>query len=136
FVSPFFQGNPGYDGRVTFARIKYKGAYECGREGPGWAHDYPRTESHFMHILREISSIRPFVERGPIVGSALVRLDERELFSYPTAILAQRRGWALSDAELKAHQPSTKRGGLIMFDAIEGNPNPHYRNLLAQWKRA
>jgi hypothetical protein len=39
FVSPFYSGNPQYDGRVTFARIKYKGAYECGREGPGWAHD-------------------------------------------------------------------------------------------------
>lgn len=23
FVSPFFRGNPVYDGRVTFARIKY-----------------------------------------------------------------------------------------------------------------
>ena len=32
FVSPFFAGNPTYDGRVTFARIKYRGAYECGRE--------------------------------------------------------------------------------------------------------
>src|SRR5947199_3884484 len=52
FVSPFFAGNPLYDGRVTFARIKYQGSYECGAEGPGWSHDYPRTESHFMRIMR------------------------------------------------------------------------------------
>jgi len=37
FVSPFFRGNPAYEGRVKFARIKYAGSYECGREGPGWA---------------------------------------------------------------------------------------------------
>ena len=136
FVSPFFQGNPGYDGRVTFARIKYKGAYECGREGPGWAHDYPRTESHFMHILREITSIKPFIERGPIAGSALVRLDERELFSYPIAYLSEPGGWTLDDAELKGLQQYIKRGGFIIFDDIEGDPNPDYRNLLAQWRRA
>jgi hypothetical protein len=69
FVSPFFAGNPTYDGRVTFARIKYRGSYECGREGPGWAHDYPRTESHFARILRDISAVRPFVEHGPITGA-------------------------------------------------------------------
>ena len=52
FISPFFRGNPEYDGRVTFARIQYQGAYECGGEGPGWSHDYPRTESHFVRIMR------------------------------------------------------------------------------------
>src|SRR4051812_13724757 len=73
FISPFFSGNPQYDGRVTFARIKYQGNYECGREGPGWAHDYPRTESHFMRIMREISTMRPFVEKGPVIGSVILR---------------------------------------------------------------
>ena len=48
FVSPHHRGNPAYDGRVTFARIKYQGRYECGGQGPGWAHDYPRAEWHFM----------------------------------------------------------------------------------------
>src|SRR3982751_4557376 len=60
FVSPFFHGNPQYDGRVTFARIKYSGAYECGGEGPGWSHDYPRTDVNFVRIMKEISSIKPF----------------------------------------------------------------------------
>lgn len=136
FISPFFQGNPGYDGRVTFARIKYRGAYECGREGPGWAHDYPRTESHFVRILSEITSIRPFIERGPIIGSTLVRLDERELFSYPIAYLSEPGGWTMSDAELDGLRKYITRGGFIIFDDIEGDPNPDYRNLLAQWRRA
>jgi hypothetical protein len=136
FVSPFFRGNPGYDGRVTFARIKYRGAYECGAEGPGWSHDYPRTDWHFARILRDITSIRPFVQTGPIIGSALVRLDEPTLFNYPIAYLSEPGGWQLSDAEIAGLRKYIKRGGFIIFDDIEGEPNPDYRNLLAQWTRA
>src|SRR3954465_94925 len=66
FISPFFAGNPLYDGRGTFARIMYQGTCECGREGPGWAHDYPRTDVHFMRIMKEITFMRPFVEKGPV----------------------------------------------------------------------
>ena len=136
FVSPFFRGNPEYEGRVTFARIKYAGAYECGREGPGWAHDYPRTDVHFMRILREISNVRPFVERGPIIGSALIRLDAPELFSYPIAYLSEPGGWRMNPAEINGLRKYIARGGFIIFDDIEGDPNPDYRNLLAQWQRA
>ncbi|MBL0173339.1 MAG: DUF4159 domain-containing protein [Gemmatimonadaceae bacterium] len=136
FVSPFFAGNPTYDGRVTFARIKYRGAYECGSEGPGWAHDYPRTESHFMKILRELSTIRAFVERGPIIGSVVVRLDEPAMFRYPVAYLSEPGGWVLSDAELLGLRKYISHGGFIIFDDIEGDPNPDYRNLVEQWRRA
>ena len=54
-----------------------------------------------MRIMREITSIRPFVERGPIIGSAIVRLDEPELFGYPIAYLSEPGGWTMSDAELR-----------------------------------
>ena len=52
YQPPDFHGNPRYDGRFTFARIKYRG-YEhwAGREGPGWSHDYPDAEENFMKIL-------------------------------------------------------------------------------------
>lgn len=136
FVSPFFRGNPKYDGRVTFARIKYRGAYECGGEGPGWAHDYPRTDWHFVKILREITLTNPFVASGEIMGSALVRLDEPALFSYPIAYLSEPGGWTMDDAELAGLRQYIARGGFIIFDDIEGEPNPDYRNLLAQWGRA
>ena len=136
FVSPFFAGNPAYDGRVTFARIRYRGGYECGREGPGWAHDYPRTESHFMRILRDISTVRPFVEHGPITGSAVVRLDEPALSFYPIAYLSEPGGWTMSDAEVTGLRNYIQRGGFMIFDDIEGQPNPDYENLLVQWRRA
>lgn len=136
FVSPFFRGNPAYDGRVTFARIKYSGSYECGGEGPGWSHDYPRTDVHFMKVMSEITSMRPFVERGAIQGGAVVRLDEPALWNYPIAYLSEPGGWQLSDTELQGLRQYIKRGGFIIFDDIEGEPNPDYRNLVAQWRRA
>lgn len=136
FVSPFFAGNPVYDGRITFARIKYQGDYECGGEGPGWSHDYPRTETHFMEILRELSSIHPFVSQGNITGSVLVRFDQPEIFRYPVAYLSEPGGWNLTDAELKGLQKYIGSGGFIIFDDIEGDPNPDYRNLVYQWRRA
>ena len=136
FVSPFFAGNPTYDGRITFARIKYRGSYECGGQGPGWSHDYPRTESHFMRILRELSTARTFVESGPIIGSAVVRLDEAEIFRYPIAYLSEPGGWVLSDGELLGLRKYIGQGGFVIFDDIEGDPNLDYRNLVEQWRRA
>jgi hypothetical protein len=136
FVSPHFAGNPAYDGRVTFARIKYGGGYECGREGPGWAHDYPRTESHFVRILRDITTVKPFVEQGAITGSAVVRLDEPALSFYPVAYLSEPGGWRMSDAEVTGLRNYIQRGGFIIFDDIEGAPNSDYDNLIAQWRRA
>ena len=136
FVHPYFRGNPPYDGRVTFARIKYQGAYECGGQGPGWSHDYPRADAHFMRILKEITSMRPFVEQGPIIGSAIVSLEDRALFSYPIAYMSEPGGWRLSDAEIRGLKRYIERGGFIIFDDIEGDPNPDYQNLLFQWRRA
>ena len=77
YQPPEFHGNVPYDGRFTFARIKYRG-YEhwAGREGPGWSHDYPDAEENFTKILRDITNVRPFIEAGPMVGSVLVALDD------------------------------------------------------------
>lgn len=136
FVSPYFAGNPTYDGRVTFARVKYRGGYECGGEGPGWAHDYPRTESHFARILRDISTVDAFVENGAITGSTVLRLDEPALSYYPVAYLSEPGGWQMSDAEVAGLRNYITRGGFIIFDDIEGEPNPDYRNLIVQWRRA
>lgn len=136
FVSPFFRGRPTYDGRITFARIKYRGSYECGGEGPGWAHDYPRTEANFVKILAALSTTRVFLGGGPIIGGDVVRLDEPALNRYPVAYLSEPGGWELSPAELEGLKGYIAKGGFIIFDDIEGDPNPDYRNLLVQWKRA
>src|SRR5205807_3367971 len=68
YVPPAFHGNTKYDGRFTFARIKYRGYAHFTDEGPGWSHDYPRSDVHLMKIMRELTALRPFVQRGEIAG--------------------------------------------------------------------
>ena len=79
--------------------------------------------------------MRPFVERGPVIASVILRLDDPEIFKYPVAYLSEPGGWNMTDSELKALRQYITRGGFIIFDDIEGDPNPDYRNLLGQWRR-
>jgi len=117
YTPPDFHGNPSYDGRFTFARIKYRGyLHWSGREGPGWSHDYPDAEQNFTKILRDISVVRPFVEAGPIVGSALVALDEPELFRYPVSYMSEPGGWQPNDKEIAGFRAYLLKGGFMIFD--------------------
>lgn len=117
YQPPDFHGNPPYDGRFTFARIRYRG-YEhwAGREGPGWAHDYPDAEENFAKILRDVTAIRPFVEEGPIVGSVLVSLDDPLLFKYPVSYMSEPGGWHPNDKELDGFRRYIEKGGFMIFD--------------------
>jgi hypothetical protein len=117
YAHPEFHGNPLYDGRFTFARIKYRG-YEhwSGREGPGWSHDYPDAEENFVKILRDISSVRPFIKDGPIIGSAVVALDDPALFKYPVSYMSEPGGWHPNEKEIAAFRAYFLRGGFMIFD--------------------
>jgi len=117
YTPPDFHGNPAYDGRFTFARLKYRGyAMWAGREGPGWAHDYPDADEHLMRILREVTAVRPFVEAGNIVGGAIVALDDPALFRYPVGYLSEPGGWTPTDAEVKGMHDWLLKGGFVIFD--------------------
>lgn len=117
YQPPEFAGNVPYDGRFTFARIRYKG-YEhwAGREGPGWSHDYPDAEENFSKILRDITNIRPFVEQGPMLGSVLVAVDDPLLFKYPVSYMSEPGGWHPSDKEVAAFRSYLLKGGFMIFD--------------------
>lgn len=117
YAPPDFHGNPPYDGRFTFARIKYRGYGRwSGREGPGWSHDYPDADVHFMRILREVTSMRPFVAAGPILGGAIVALDDPALFKYPVAYLSEPGGWFPTPAEAAALGKYLHKGGFLIID--------------------
>src|SRR5688572_19601220 len=79
-----FKGNTRYDGRFTFARIRYRGAGCFSPEGPGWSHDFPRAEMNLMQIMREVTVLKPFLDGGNIFS-----LDDKELFKYPVAYLSE-----------------------------------------------
>lgn len=122
YTPPDFRGNPAYDGRFTFARIKYRGYGRwSGREGPGWSHDYPDADVHFMKILREITTMRPFTNAGQIIGGAIVALDEPELFKYPVAYLSEPGGWFPTPAEVKGFRNYILKGGFVIVDDFPPN---------------
>jgi hypothetical protein len=122
YQPPDFHGNVPYDGRFTFARIRYRGFdHFSGREGPGWSHDYPDAEENFTKIVRDISTIDPFVQQGPMVGSVLVALDDPLLFKYPVAYMSEPGGWHPNDKEIAGFRTYLEKGGFIIFDDFREN---------------
>ena len=143
YTPPEFNGNPPYDGRFTFARIWYRGYdHWAGREGPGWSHDYPDAEVNFAKILRDVTNMNPFVEvqgkQGPIIGSALVKLDDPELFKYPVSYMSEPGGWHPNDKEIAGLRAYLLKGGFMIFDDFREGWNGSYdwTNLQQQMARA
>ena len=120
-MPPDWEKNVPYDGRFTFVRLKYRG-YEKfnGREGPGWSHDYPRAESHFMRIIQEITSIRPFVEAPGTPGGIILGIEDPELFRYPVAYFSEPGGWFPQPGEITALRNYMQKGGFVIFDDFDG----------------
>jgi hypothetical protein len=122
YQPPAFAGNIPYDGRFTFARIRYKG-YEhwSGREGPGWSHDYPDAEENFDKILRDVTNMNPFIEQGAMVGSVLVAVDDPLLFKYPVSYMSEPGGWEPDEKEIAAFRTYLLKGGFMIFDDFREN---------------
>lgn len=121
WTPPDFRGNAPYSGRFTFARIKYRGyGHFSGREGPGWSHDYPRAEAHLMRIMRQITTMRPFLEFEDMVGGVILALDDPELFRYPVAYLSEPGGWDPNDRELTGLRNYLLKGGFLIVDDFDG----------------
>jgi hypothetical protein len=124
--------NVPYDGRFTFARIRYRmslDGFGGGRFGgePPWLHDYPRAERNFTAILAELTTIQ--VRR---VGSVILTLDSPELFKYPVTYMSEPGFWAPNDAEVAGMRAYLLKGGFVIFDDFAGE---QFLNLLAQMRR-
>jgi len=114
--------NVPYDGRFTFARLRYDesvwdggGFWGRGRGDPGWAHDYPRAERHLMKLLSELTVIRPYLDGGNIL-----KADDPELFKYPVAYLSEPGYWSVSEAEATNLRSYLLKGGFLIVDDFEG----------------
>jgi hypothetical protein len=119
YVPPDFTGNARYDGKFTFARIKYRGMGCFGAEGPGWAHDFPFGETNLMKILRDVTAMRPFMDGGNIIA-----LEDPELFKYPVAYLSEPGCWEASEADVKALREYLLKGGFLILDDF-GDRRPY-----------
>ena len=121
YVPPGYSANPPYDGRFTFARIKYRGYAHFTEEGPGWAHDFPRADVHLMKLMRELTSVRPFVEKGPVTGGAIIAMDDPTIFRYPVAYLSEPGGWSPTPKEIEGLRNYLTKGGFIIVDDFGRN---------------
>src|SRR5687767_15745425 len=83
--------NVPYDGRFTFARIRYT---VYGRSG--WEFDYPQMERNLLTMIRELTTLRAHLE-----GSNIHPLDDPELLRYPVAYLSEPGYWHPSEAEVE-----------------------------------
>lgn len=117
--------NAQYDGRFTFARLKYvtapSGYGYCGL--PAWAHGYlscrggRRAETSLMKILKEISYLNPHVD-----DSVVLTLDDPQLAKYPVAYMTEASYWTLSDGEADAFRAYLLKGGFAIFDDFRDPP--------------
>jgi hypothetical protein len=128
---PFFGDGTGYDppthnipydGKFTFARIRFTG---LGRQSyyyrglPAWAHGYVpdprrgggRAEVNLMKILNDVSYLNPHVEETNVLS-----LDDPNLFRFPVAYMTEAGYWDLNDKEAAGLRAYLKKGGFVIFD--------------------
>jgi hypothetical protein len=111
------EGNVPYDGRFTFARIRFgigltAGSFRGGGRGlPPWAHDYPRAERNFMNILRETTFLQPYMDGGNIFTT-----DDRELTRFPLAYISEPGYWNPTESEVEGLRDYLLKGGFLIAD--------------------
>lgn len=115
-----------YDGRFTFARIRFPMVPEA-RWDVKWAHDYPRGERNFMEILREMTSLHP--TRG---GGTVLDLSDPDVFKFPVIYLCEPGFWAPSEEDVVALRTYLQKGGFLIIDDFTGW---HWDNFAIQMAR-
>ena len=121
-----FTGNTAYDGRFTFARIRVEplGGEWGGRRDLKWDHDFPRAERNLMRIVRELSSLEPFMNGGNVFSA-----DDPELHRFPIAYVSEPGFWTVSDKEAEGLRSYLLKGGFLIFDDFFGE---HWYNFESQ----
>lgn len=127
-------GEPAYDGRFTFLRIRFgesgsglrRGRFGRGRESP-WAHDMPRAETNFARILAETTTVDPYMN-----GGRVVELDDPDLFRYPVAYIVEVGYWRPDEAEARGLREYLLKGGFLIVDDFRGG---HIYNFIDQMRR-
>ena len=115
---------PAYDGRFTFARLKFQtapGGYYFGGL-PAWAHGYisrgegQRAERNLVKILQSITNMNPHVD-----GTRVVDVSDPDLFQYPVVYATEPGYMMLSDKDAAALRDYIHKGGFVIFDDFRGN---------------
>ncbi|HET9196547.1 MAG TPA: DUF4159 domain-containing protein [Vicinamibacterales bacterium] len=113
-----------YDSRFAFTRIRY-GTRTGGNFG--WEHDYPQADRNFAAILDYMTHMRVNLN-----GSNILDLDDPRIFQNPVIYLSEPGGWTTDDAEATNLRKYLLKGGFIIFDDFDGEPE--WRNLVRQMR--
>ena len=102
-----------YDGRFTFARVRYAPAPGGNWAGgqPSWVHGYPLAEQNLIRIMRELSLLDAHAD-----DMNVVTLDDPELFKYPLAYIIEVGWWTPTDREAAALRAYLDKGGFVIVD--------------------
>lgn len=123
--------NPPYDGRFTYARIKFTLGMTTGFGGRymdvKWGHDYPDSDRHFPKIVEELTTAKVRTD-----GSVILSLDDPALFKYPFAYLCEVGFWVPNDAEVAGLRNYLLKGGFLLVDDFTGG---HWYNFEAQMRK-
>ena len=125
--------NVRYDGRFTFARLRYTtapgGYYYLGL--PAWAHGYARAEENLMRIMREVTLLRPHVEESNVFA-----MDDPQLAKYPVAYMTEAGFWTMTDKEAAGLRAYLLKGGFVIFDDFRDDfRSDGWANFSANMKR-
>jgi hypothetical protein len=107
-------GNPEYNARFTFTRIRYGGSGFGGRGGASWAHDYPMADENLPTVLSEISILRP-----TLGNSNVLDLEDPEIFRNPIIYMSEPGFWSVTEAGARNLRNYVLKGGFIIFDDFE-----------------
>jgi len=122
--------NPRYDGRFTYARIRYTQTccvYNGQYRDVKWGHDYPRSDFHFPKLLEELTTMKVRTD-----STAIVTFDDPQLFRYPWAYFCEPGYWMPSDKEVEGMRNYLLKGGFLVIDDFVGN---HWYNFEEQMRR-
>ena len=107
-----------YDGRFTFARLKYVtgpgGWYYRGL--PAWAHGYSDAERNLMNIVSELSNFSLHITESNVFA-----LDDPALCRYPIVYMTEAGYWTMTDQEAAAFRAYLLKGGFAIFDDFRGD---------------
>jgi hypothetical protein len=102
-----------YDGRFTFARVRYtpsRGGYWAGGR-PSWVHGYPLAERNLLRIMREVSLLDAHADEVNVVT-----LDDAQLFRYPIAYIIEVGWWNPTEQEADGLRAYLRKGGFLIVD--------------------
>ncbi len=109
--------NVPYDGRFTFVRLSFTPSADgWGRGGQfWWDHDWPTAERNLMQLVRELTSVGPYLD-----GSQILAADDPELFKFPVAYVSEPGHWTVTETEAEGLRSYLLKGGFLIFDDFAG----------------